>query len=46
MKRLADQRGGKGIVYGKGELKSHAVLGINQNGNGAVSIRDKNGDHQ
>ena len=42
----ADQNGGKVIVYGKGNLKSQAVLGINQDGNGAVSTRDKNGDRQ
>ena len=42
----ADQNGGKVAVYGKGELKSRAVLGINQNGNGEVSTQDKNGDRQ
>jgi hypothetical protein len=41
-----DPNGGKVVVYGKGELKSQAVLGINQNGNGTVSTRDKNGDRQ
>ena len=42
----ADKYGGRVAVYGKGELKSQAVLGINQNGNGTVSTRDKNGDRQ